>query len=215
MLDNTEFRRQNRLHAKNTKEALQENFLPGTGETKRFAQGPIIFDALEAVMMQYGELFVKVFADELDKQDANASGLLTSKTRFEFSIAGNFYQTKFYMPSYAKFVDEGVQGIDPALSKNLTSPYRFKFLTPSKKHIEALEKWIAEKNVTAIITVPKGIISKTLSQKSLAYAIGYSIKKRGLKATYFKKTVIERLIDDFKADVAKAVNEDVTVNIIL
>jgi hypothetical protein len=116
------------------------------------------------------------------------------------------------MNDYLKYVDEGVQGVDGAKSINKTSPYKFKFKNPSPKHVEALERWIKEKNVVALVTVPKGI-SSDLKPKSLAYAIGYSIKKRGLRATYFKKRTVERLIDELKAEVARAVGVDMKINI--
>jgi hypothetical protein len=209
-----DFKTHNRQSAKNTKELLSSGFLNGLGSNKQFLANPIEFDALESVLVKYGALFVKGFSSELDKQDITASGALDSSLRFEFTKLGNTYETSVYMSDYAKFVDEGVQGINPGKSKNITSQFKFKFSNPSKKHVEALEKWIKQKNVVAIITVPKGIASKKATPLSLAQAIGYNIKQRGLRATYFKKKVVESLIDDFKKEVAIAAGIDMKVNVI-
>ena len=213
-MDSTEFKRQNRLHAANTKAALAGGFLETVGSDKGYVQRSIVFDTLQAVLFEYSEKFVNRFKSELDKQGVNASGDLSSSIRFQYKKAGTVYETAIFMNDYAKFVDEGVQGVNSAKSINKTSPYKFKFAHPSATHIAALEKWIKEKNVTALITAPKGIISKDLSPKSLAYAIGTATKQRGLKATYFKKKVVESLITDLKRDIAAAIGEDIKVNIL-
>lgn len=212
-LPKAEFQRQNRLHAANTRDLLASGYLDNFGPNRFNPSTPVAWNALEEVLLKYAELFVKEMADELDKQDANASGKGTDSIRFEFSKFGKSYEVAIFMNDYLKFVDEGVQGIKSnALAPN--SPYKFKVPFPGPKHIEALEKWIKEKNVRAIITVPKGIVSEKVKQKSLAYAIGYATKARGLRATHFKKKTIEKLIDKMKAEVAAAAGDDMKINIL-
>lgn len=211
-LSKSEFRSQNRQHASNMKSMLSSGYLDTFGPN-RFGPKPIAFNALEEVLLKYAELFVKGFAEELDKDDSNASGAGTDSIRFEFTKLGTAYDVSIFMFDYLKYKDEGVQGITSnALAPN--SPFKFKFTHPSAGHIAALEKWIKDKNVRAIITVPKGILTEAAKQKSLAYAIGYSIKQRGLRATHFKKKVVERLIDDMKAEIALAAGDDMKINIL-
>jgi hypothetical protein len=210
----SDFTKENRTYAKNTKDALNDGFLNGIGTDKRFGNTPISFTELENVFVKYGELFVRGFSEELQQANANASGKLDSSFRFEFNKGSGIYEVNIFMSTYAKFVDEGVQGLNGSRNINHTSPYKFKFAYPSKKHIEALEGWIKEKNVTAIITVPKGIASKATGVKSLAVAMGFSIKQRGLKATFFKKKTVEKLIEKFKAEAATAAGADMKINIL-
>lgn len=212
MAGQVDFTQFNKLTAARTKAFLANDGFAGKG-SKRFEPSDLKLDALEEVLLQYGKLFSTGFADELAKQDKNASGYGTDSIRFEFEKLQKRYEVSIFMAKYLAYVDEGVQGVDKSKSINSTSRFKFKFINPSKSHVAALEKWITQKNVTAIITVPKGIKSE-LKPKSLATVIGMAIKKRGLKATYFKKKTVDNLINDFKADVAKAVGIDIKVNII-
>lgn len=212
-LENTEFRRQNRQHAANTRALLASGGLASFGQSKNYVQNELTFDALEAVFIEYGEKFVRGFSEELDKADANASGAGDASIRFEFSKNGKIYESQIFMNSYLKFVDLGVQGVG-AKSKNKTSPFKFRFINPSKSHIDAIEKWIKEKNIRSIVTVPKGMISKTLKPRSLAYVLARSSKIHGLRATYFKKKTIDKLSGDLRNDVIKAVGQDIKVNIL-
>lgn len=211
-LPNAEFRRQNRLHDANRRELVSSGDLPSFGQS-RSTNAPLTFDALEAVFVEYGEKFVRGFAEELDKADANASGAGTSSIRFEFNKLGQSYETQIFMSDYLKFVDLGVQGVG-ASSKNNSSPFKFKFVNPSKSHVDALEKWVKEKNIRAVVTVPKGLVARDLSPRSLAYVIARSSKINGLRATFFKKKTVDRLADEFKKAVIAAAGDDMKVNII-
>lgn len=213
-IDSATFRAQNRQHAANTRKFLAGGGLDNLGESKFNPNSPVEFTALESVLIKWGEILVEDFARELNNADANASGALTSSLRFEFEKLGKTYELRVPMASYFDYVNEGVQGIDSGKSINRTSPYKFKFASPSEAHVEALEKWIKEKNVTALITVPKGIVAEKIKPKSLAYAIGTSIKQRGLKATYFKKKTIEKHINKIKSEIAAAISDDIKVNIL-
>jgi hypothetical protein len=223
-LPNKEFRKQNREHAANMRSLMASGDLSSFGQD-RSPNAPLTFEGLEAVFVEYGEKFVRGFAAELaaDKTNAYFGGSITSETnasgagaasiRFEFHKLGKGYETRIFMADYLKFVDLGVQGAG-ASTRNKTSPFKFKFINPSKSHRDALEKWIREKNVRAIVTAPKGLISKELSAKSLAYVIGRSSKSQGLYATYFKRKTVDKLSDEFKQAVIAAAGEDLKVNII-
>ncbi len=221
--------------SQNQKGLLSSVFLDTLGSSQ-FSPAPVAFDAIEAVMIKYGKLFAEGFSKELDNQDINAGGGLDSSIRFEFSKpTGNSYVVSIFMADYAKFVDEGVQGINPGKSINQTSPYIFNLAYPSAKHVAQIERWIKEKNVTAIITVPKGIshltkqkslsqslgrsvkdskLSDVTGQKSLAYAIATNIKQKGIRATNFKQNVIDKLKDEFRAEIMTAARKDISINIV-
>lgn len=191
---------------------------------RTFSNTTLNYTALEEVFIKYGRLFIEGFQTELNKQsmrggktpklsDAVGSGLSSSSMSFNYEKFATSYSVTIFMQDYLKFVDLGVQGVNPTENLNTQSPYKFKFINPSKAHVDALEKWIKEKNVVASVTVPKGIKSE-LQPRDLAYIIGRSIKTRGIRPLYFKEKVIERLINDFKIEVAKAVPIDIQVNIL-
>jgi hypothetical protein len=211
-LENSEFRRQNRLHAANTRAFLQSGEITNFGQSKNYVQQELTFDALENILVDYGERLVRGMKEELDKADANASGKGDGSIRFELYKNGKTYETRVFMADYLKFVDLGVQGVGAA-SRNKTSPFKFRFINPSKKHVEALEQWIKTKNVRAIVTVPKGI-SADIKPRSLAYIMARSSKIYGLRATYFRKKTIDNLIDDLRKDIINAAGNDIKVNIL-
>lgn len=213
-LENGEFKKQNRQHAANMRAFLASGDLASFGSNANYVQKEISFDAIGEILFDYAGKFIKGFAEELDKADANASGAGTTSMRFEINRQGKAYEAAIFMNDYLKFVDLGVQGLG-ANNKNHTSPFKFRFVNPSSKHVDAIEKWIKEKNIRAIVTAPKGHLAKVLKPRSLAYVIAKKSKLNGLRATYFKQKTIDKLSADLRAEIIKATSEDITVNITL
>jgi hypothetical protein len=174
-------------------------------------------DTVEQVFVKYMGKLVQRLTDRIDQagpdgREISATGNLSSNIRFEYTKSATRYVGQIFMPDYADFVDKGVRGLGGD-NRNTTSPYRFRFLRPSKKHVAAIEQWIKDKNNLAIVTAPKGLTDIAAQQKSLAYIFAASARRKGLKATNFKRGVLDDIMPDFARDIGKAMGKDIAVSI--
>lgn len=125
---------------------------------------------------------------------------------------------------YYDFVNKGVKGVAGGPS----SPYGFKTLTPSRKMVDAIQMWMASNRIRSrnddqrynrtTLQKKRASVSKMASeadrQRSLAYVIARSIKKRGLARTgFFDNAVDESFGTGFIDSIAKTVGADVKVYI--
>jgi len=129
------------------------------------------------------------------------------------------YLINFKALDYFKFVDKGVRGAGSS-RKNSTSPYRFKFITPSKNHVTAIEKWIIKNRMTATARDLKGrtgrerkAIDPTKGRQQLAYIIAKSIKRDGLYETGFWSDAFDQTFKDFGQKMSAALGKTITVNL--
>ena len=123
---------------------------------------------------------------------------------FDFGDANDYWQ----------FVDEGVQGTGSKGGRSKTtgqftrgkgSPFRFKYDNPGGKLVTAIRGWIKNKPISL------GDSNET----GTAFAIGYSIKRRGLERTMFYtrpvtkaiKTLPDELIEAFRLDFSKVMDK--------
>lgn len=193
--------------AKRQYSLLDSGFLDSLGSGKE----DFVLNEVEKIIVKYIGILVKGYQARLDMQDRHASGTLHDSIRGTYKRLGKDYEVSIIMADYAKYVDKGVQGIDPSKTVNRDSPYKFKFRNPSKAHVAAVEKWIRAKNVTAIVTVPKGLqVSKP---KSLAYIFAKAIKRKGLKKSNFINKTMEDILPDMIRDLAGAMARDVSISI--
>lgn len=138
---------------------------------------------------------------------------------------------------YADFVNEGVRGIESS-DRAPQSPYSFKAakgLNPGPSMRAALEDWI-KRNRAKIKNTPKNVNyrktrgggvagaaalqnkRRALSQgdniKTLAYAIGTNIRKKGLRRSgFFNDAIRDTFNDTFYSAVASVVGADLSVGI--
>jgi len=115
---------------------------------------------------------------------------------------------------YWEFVDQGVVGTGSSGGRSKTtgqftrgsgSPFKFKYDNPGGAMVKAIKGWIKNKPVSL------GDMNIT----GLAFAIGYSIKRRGLERTMFYsnpvnkalKKLPDELTDAFRLDVEKLVGK--------
>jgi hypothetical protein len=124
--------------------------------------------------------------------------------------------------TYWQFVDQGVQGTGDfgdgetkkseknkrkatLVPRGMGSPFRFKYNNPGGVFFYAIKDWIANKPVSLL----------DISQDSLAWAIGYTVKRRGLDRTLFYTKPVEKhlkklpdeLVQAFKLDVEKLIGK--------
>lgn len=103
------------------------------------------------------------------------------------------------MPEYGKFLDEGVKGSESTYRESINSRYQFRTKQPPMKPFTGATGWIAQKAIIDRGEVRKntGKKGKALSRaviaanKSLAFVIARSIRKKGIKAYSFTHNVLD------------------------
>lgn len=179
------------------------------------SSGVIALDNVEQVIVHWMGKLVQEIVRRIDEPGENgkeisSSGHLSANTRFTYKKLGMAYVGYVHMPYYADYRDKGVQGLGPG-NINTTSPYRFRFLNPSKNHINAIEDWVREKNNLTVITVPKGLTSIAKQQRSMAYLIAKYDKQHGIRPANFKKGAVAAIMDGFLRDISRAMAKDISI----
>jgi len=174
---------------------------------------------MEKLLAGYIEKFLNTAADNLNKTQSVTTGNLLDSLDFEIVSDRNGYTINFTALDYYKFVDKGVRGAG-ASRKNNTSPYKFKFITPSKSHVTAIEKWIIRNRLTATARDLKGrtgrerkAIDPAKGRRTLAYIIAKSIKRDGLYETGFWSDAFDQTFKNFGAEMSKALGKTITVSL--
>ena len=176
---------------------------------------------MEKLLAGYIEKFLNKAADNLNKTQSVTTGNLLDSLDFNIESTRNGYIINFTALDYYKFVDKGVRGAG-ASRKNSTSPYKFKFITPSKSHVTAIEKWIIRNRLTATAKDvrkygrtgrERKAIDPTKGRKTLAFIIAKSIKRDGLYETGFWSDAFTDTFKDFGTQMSAALGKTITVNL--
>ena len=105
---------------------------------------------------------------------------------------------------YWKFVDQGVRGTGgfkgSGGARGGGSPYSFKYDNPGGDLVTALESWIRSKSIS---------LKDNMTLTQTAFAMGYSIKRRGLERTLFFTKALEKNVDKYMRLVTSAFADDV------
>jgi len=178
-----------------------------------------VLDPMQALLSKYISEFLTTASDNLKKTGSVTTGALDESLDFNIVKLRNGYRIDFTALDYYKFVDKGVRGAGTS-RKNNSSPYRFKFINPSKSHVTAVEKWIIRNRLTATARDLKGregrerkAIDPTKGRKTLAYIIARSIKRDGLYETGFWSDAFDKTFADFGAEMSKALGQSITVSL--
>ncbi len=199
----------------------QAKFLESGGLDKggMLRPDPSELSELEKELSRYIVQFLGTASDNLKKTGSITTGALDESLSFEVIAEKGGYLINFKALEYFKFVDKGVRGAG-ASRKNSTSPYRFKFITPSKSHVTAIEKWIIKNRMTATARDLKGrtgrerkAIDPTKGRQQLAYIIARSIKRDGLYETGFWSDAFDQTFKDFGQKMSAALGKTITVNL--
>jgi hypothetical protein len=176
---------------------------------------------IEKELSNYITTFLTTASDNLNKTNSVTTGELDRSLSFELVPNKGGYLINFKALEYFKFVDKGVRGAG-ASRKNNTSPYRFRYITPSKSHVDAIEKWIINNNLTARASDLNGRIGRERKamaidpkkgRRTLAYIIAKSIKKEGLYETGFWSDAFDQTFKDFGVKMSAALGRSITVNL--
>jgi len=169
--------------------------------------------ATDSAVIRAAARFVDDVQTNLRKTDRNSSGFLTDSVTPVVKEWGNGINVIQVMVAYYyKFVDRGVKGLKGG---NSLSNYQFKYANPSKKMVDSLEKWVKKegikfRNTKVAVTTREQKRAKISSvSRSTAFAIGKSIKRKGLNPTRFWSDALEQLEKDIATGVADALRIDV------
>lgn len=177
--------------------------------------------AIEQELSNYITAFLNKASENLNKTNSITTGALDQSLSFEVVPTNTGYLVNFKALDYFRFVDKGVRGAGSS-RKNNTSPYSFKYITPSKSHVTAIEKWIIRNRLTATRSdVNKygrtkresKAIDPNKGRRDLAYIIAKSIKREGLYETGFWSDAFDETFKDFGAKMSAALGKAITVNL--
>lgn len=160
--------------------------------------------------MEAIQKYLRSFALFVRKEaKANVKGTALEKSiGFRVNRTAEGYEVEFRMAQYGQFVDKGVSGNKVKRTyrtwqgSDINTPYRFKDKQPPP---DILAKWISKKKI-------KGRDSKTgryISNMSLAYVIGRSIKRKGLRSLSFFQEPLGLGMKSFGLGMASALKEDI------
>jgi hypothetical protein len=198
--------------------ALDKGFLDNLGSNQFTAPN---LNTVEAMISLYAEEFLKAAQDNLNKDNKNQTGKLADSIRFETKFMKRGFKIDFFAADYYDFVNEGVKGVG-SKNKNMTSPYKFKFISPSRSHVEAIMKWMTEgrKKIVAKDVKKYGkskqeskAVDPAKKQRSLAYIIARSTKIKGIKRTGFWSNAFDDTFKDFGLQMSKALGKDIRVDL--
>lgn len=194
----------------------------GTAEYERLNTLP----ALEQLLILSAANFIIKVKENIETLGLSNTGHLSDDlSQGDLTKQGGTYSISMGYPKNSKaakyydFVNKGVKGVK---DKSVNSPYSFKNLYVGKKMLSNIHSWVKS---TAIrpndVAITKGqqkrkslskMASEASKKKSLAFAIAYNIKRRGLKKTgFFDKAVESYFGNDFTQAVSKIVGNDLRI----
>ena len=164
-------------------------------------------DNIERYLNSFGKQVVNRAKGNLQKAKGGGTNLENSIS-FKVIADGDGFSVQFYMDSYGTFVDKGVSGnkqnqkFKDYKSQTISSPYKY---TTKQPPPNILAKWISKKGI-------KGRDKKTgrfISNMSLAFIIGRSIKRDGIKSTSFFQKPLGLGLKQFGKDLLGSIKEDI------
>ena len=169
-------------------------------------------EAVERYLNSFGKQVVNRAKGSLQKAKGGGTNLEKSIS-FKVVKTASGFSLQFFMDSYGKFVDKGVSGTKikrnykDYKSKVISSPYKY---TTKQPPPGILAKWIKKKGI-------KGRDKKTgrfISNMSLAFIIGKSIKRDGIKSLSFFQKPLGLGIKQFAPQMLESIKEDITNKLI-
>ena len=136
-----------------------------------------------------------------------ASGQLKRSLSYKIRVRGNdirevTFGAKGKAAKYAPFINFGVNGTQ----KNQKSPFSYRYENPSRKHRDALKRWIKQKGIKA--RDAKGRFKKS-SADSLAFVIGRAVKRKGIVGLRFYEKAYAAVSKRYQAKFGDAIAEDI------
>jgi hypothetical protein len=178
------------------------------------------------VLEDYGQKFMDAFRVSLEKNGKYVSGALSqSIIAMPVKIMNQKLILEIRADEYFNYVNDGVDGWQTKVG----SPYSFKKngrpipVTMMRKHIALrgerysgiINSLMNEyKNTRGLKVKRKKPISKDKAIGGLAWAVGYNVKKKGIKPTHFADEVIEsNLKKQMEIELSKSMGRMINIEI--
>jgi hypothetical protein len=172
--------------------------------TGKYSKGPAT-NSIKA-FKDFGTEIVTKGKKILKKSEKKGSGTLINDYKYKFKKTGNSMELTFEFggaADYWKFIDQGVVGVGgykgSGNARGRGSKYKFQYDNPAGKLVEALEGWISSRSIP---------LKDKMTITQTAFAMGYSIKRRGLERTLFFTKPMDKMYKKMQKKVLKAYEKD-------
>ena len=139
-----------------------------------------------------------------------ASGQLKRSLSYRIRVRGNdikevTFGARGNANKYASFIHWGVDGT----RKSQKSPfYKYKFENPSRKHRDALKRWIRAKGIRPRDAKGRFKKQSESNMNSLAFAIGRAVKRKGIVGLRFYEKAYAAVSKRYTKKLGQAVADD-------
>lgn len=188
--------------------AISSGFLSGLGEERT---GDTRLGITEAMLAEYGELFLQTLAKYAENRQVVYKGEILSRSIFRI-VDGNTLQ--IIVPEYFDYPNEGVRGVKS--SKNAPgSPYKFKTLGMNEQGRASIREYISSGHAKiANVRKDKAFgIGLEGKRKNLidtqTNTLIYLIKAFGIKKTNYFTDALKETFSDFEVKMSEAVGADI------
>lgn len=165
------------------------------------------------VLQEYTQRFIEALQHSLQEEDRVVSAKLWQSIDATVSVYGQKVVMNITMEDYWKYVENGRKAggkLPPvnAMLKHIAD--RGERWNPVAQRISKFRK-----NKKGLEVARKKSLNMDKARNSLAYLIGRSIAKRGIKPTHFSKKVMEgsTLIEEFQEELSKSVGREIEIQI--
>lgn len=160
----------------------------------------------EDVFYKYKAEIIEALRQNLIEKDKDQPGRLIQSINVLIEQRGSRLSFELSMEDYWKYVDEGRRpGGKMPPQKALLDFIKFRGISGNTKQVKLRNR-----------TVKKAVrqVSRDKKLKQIAFAIGQTIKEKGIKPTrFFSEVINDDLKARLKADLTKALKRDIEINI--
>ena len=205
---------------------LEGNELDLMGESKQAFTVMSLTDITDT-LAYLGALYAQKLSENLTGADASSSGFLAdSIVPLDVRVMGSVYTVEIQAATYAKFIDEGVDG----WAKSRGSQYKFKTkgVHPDSDMVKSVKAWLLREgsfSKASDISVYHGkkisLTGRESKQKSItdastraAMTVSYMIKRQGIKPTRFWSNATKDMKQIVEMELAKALKVDIINSIV-
>ena len=160
------------------------------------------------VLKNYSQKFIDAIQSSLEKNDRLAKGLLWQSVQAPIKVMGQKLVMEIRMNDYWRWVNDGRR----AGSKQPPPQAMLDHIANRGISTKRIENFY--KNKKGLQIKRKKPISPEKARKSLAFLIGRSIKKKGIKPTHFLDEVLESdLVTEMESAISKSLGRMITLEI--
>ena len=181
---------------------------------------------VEDILWNYANKISEALIDSLIKHNVYGAGTFAQSIEpIPIRVMGKEYVMEIKMDEIWKFINEGIDG----WAQSRGSEYKYK-KNGKPIPITAMKRFISTAEISPAMNIRKGRLASKVKNKQLskaikkqnkeddlnsaAWAIGYNIKKKGLKKTNFATEVFEgELIKDMQKELLTTLGKEIVIEI--